>query len=144
MLTPIVVSQYTNALDHELIETHTFPDADAFQAWLDSQDVTVFLEFQPRDEVVGRSLDVCPGCGRRVPDFSPGGFESLDGQRGHFECMETVLWDRVHDRPADVYVPPEDTYVKVLGAQRGLTTCSYPEVEHPGFPCNHPPFDPYA
>jgi hypothetical protein len=28
--------------------------------------------------------------------------------------------------------------------QRGLTTCSNPEVEHPGFTCNHPPFDPNA
>ena len=52
MLGQIVIHQYTNALDSELIETHVFPDGDAFQAWLDSQETTVFLEFQPREEAL--------------------------------------------------------------------------------------------
>lgn len=115
MLDPhIVVSQYTNGLDHDLIQTHVFPSEDAFLAWLDSQEVTVYLEIQPRDEVIGRDLDICPGCHRSVPDFAIGGFESIDGQRGHTHCVRTVLWDRVHNRPADLYVPPEDTYLKIV------------------------------
>jgi hypothetical protein len=28
--------------------------------------------------------------------------------------------------------------------ETGQTTCSHPEVEHPGFPCQHPRFNPYA
>lgn len=27
---------------------------------------------------------------------------------------------------------------------RGAITCDAPEAYHPGFPCNHPPFDPEA
>jgi len=83
MMTELVVHQYTNALDSELIETHIFPDADAFQAWLDSQETTVFLEFQPRDEVLNTRV-------------------------------KTILWDRLHDRPADVFTPPEDTYPRTI------------------------------
>lgn len=66
------------------------------------------------------SLDVCEGCGLKVADFEPGGFEREDGQRGHFVCLGVF---------------PDPT---------GSITCSNPDVEHPGFPCNHPPFDPYA
>ena len=43
----LIVHQFTNALDHELIETHRFPDEDAFLAWLDSQESTVFIEVVP-------------------------------------------------------------------------------------------------
>ena len=32
------------------------------------------------------SLDVCKGCGERVTDFDPNGFEGEDAQRGHFTC----------------------------------------------------------
>lgn len=110
-LGPIVVGQYDSHDD--LIDNHVFPDGDAFQAWIDSQDVTVYLVVQPRDEVIGRQRD-------------------------------TVLWDRVLDQPATIYTPPEDTYERDVAPLRGLTTCSHPEVEHPGFPCNHPPFDPNA
>lgn len=121
-MTTLVVHQYTNALDHELIETHVFPDGDALQAWLESQEVTVFLEFEPIEEVIDvrwLHVDRCRVCGERVADFEPGGYENEDGQRGHFAC---------DNRPDP----------------SGDTTCSHPEVEHPGFPCNHPPFDPYA
>lgn len=65
------------------------------------------------------SLDNCEGCGQRVTDFEPGGFEQEDGQRGHFACLGM----------------PDPT---------GLNTCSNPGVEHPGYLCDHPPFDPYA
>lgn len=42
-----------------------------------------------------------------------------------------------------------DALVKELDADireaaRGLTTCDAPEAYHPGFPCDHPPFDPEA
>lgn len=57
-------------------ETHVFPDADAFVAWLDSQETTVSVEIQPREEVI-------------TPKSS-------------------TFWDRVHNRPADIYTPPED------------------------------------
>lgn len=107
MLSPIFVTQYDSHDD--LIDRHVFPDGDAFQAWIDSQDVTVYLMVQPRDEVV-----------------------------------DVVRWDRVLDQPATIYTPPEDVYVRDASAMRGSTTCSHPEVEHPGFPCNHPPFDPNA
>lgn len=48
----IVVWQYASMGGGEVIERHIFPDTDAFQAWLDSQETTVFLEIQPRDEVL--------------------------------------------------------------------------------------------
>lgn len=51
-LGPIVVHRYTNARDGAIIETLVFPDGDAFEAWLDSQETTVFLEFEPREEVL--------------------------------------------------------------------------------------------
>jgi len=49
---PIVVHQFSNALDRDLIETHTFQQEDQLLAWLESQEVTVFLEFEPREEVL--------------------------------------------------------------------------------------------
>ena len=32
------------------------------------------------------ALDNCKGCGERVTDYDPMGFEGCDGQRGHFTC----------------------------------------------------------
>ena len=32
------------------------------------------------------TLDNCQGCGKRVTDFDPDGFEGSDGQRGHYTC----------------------------------------------------------
>jgi hypothetical protein len=69
--------------------------------------------------VVRSSLDLCMVCGKVVTDFEVGGYEREDGQRGHFACDGQ----------------PDPT---------GDTTCSNPEVEHPGFACAHPPFDPFA
>lgn len=47
-LGPIVVHEHDSHDD--LIETHTFPDGDAFIAWIDSQDLTMNLLIEPRDE----------------------------------------------------------------------------------------------
>jgi hypothetical protein len=35
------------------------------------------------------SLDTCAGCGRRVTDYDPDGFEGDNAQRGHFGCGQT-------------------------------------------------------
>jgi len=111
-LGPIVVQQFT--MHHVLIERHVFPESDAFMAWLDSQEVTVYLEVQPREELIVRKSstmwdrvhnrpadiytppedrvpmpnrqDFCPGCGTRVGDFEEGAYENEFGQRGHFRC----------------------------------------------------------
>jgi hypothetical protein len=58
---------------------------------------------------VPNPLDFCTGCGKEVADFDPEGFETVTGQRGHYAHVKTVRWDRVHDREADIYCPPEDT-----------------------------------
>lgn len=44
-LGPIVVFQYGDT-----IERHVFPDGDAFIAWIDSQETTINIDIQPRDE----------------------------------------------------------------------------------------------
>ena len=108
---PIVVHQFTNALDHVLIETHTFPDESALLAWLESQETTVFLEFQPVEEVLESSTfpdldlvelspqqpyepnpqDFCPSCGGRIVDFEWGGYEDETGQRGHTRCRNVAI-----------------------------------------------------
>ncbi len=46
-LGPIVVFQYG-----DVIERHVFPDGDAFIAWIDSQETTVNIDVQPREEVL--------------------------------------------------------------------------------------------
>jgi hypothetical protein len=74
-----------------LIETHTFREDDAFLAWIDSQEVTVYLEIQPREEVresptFQSLLDYCPGCGKKISDMEAGAYENEFGQRGHFRC----------------------------------------------------------
>lgn len=51
-LTPIVIHQY---IDAEQVETHVFPDGNAFQAWLDSQETNIFIEVEPRDEYIALS-----------------------------------------------------------------------------------------
>jgi len=89
MLGPIVVHQFTNALDRNLIETHIFTTENDFLEWLEAADTTLFLEFEPRDEVIDvrTDFDHCPGCGKRVADFEADGFENETGQRGHFACV---------------------------------------------------------
>ena len=32
------------------------------------------------------ALDNCKGCGERVTDYDPDGFEGDDAQRGHYTC----------------------------------------------------------
>lgn len=136
-LGPIVVHQFTNALDRELIETHVFQQDDQLLAWLESQEVTVYLEFEPREELIGSTtcdmaevehpgfpcahppmqvdpLDICPGCGLLVPDFAWEGFEAANGQRGHHACVKTERWDSIHNRPADIYTPPEDVMLRIV------------------------------
>lgn len=110
-LGPIVVFQYGDT-----IERHVFPDGDAFIAWIDSQETTVNIDVQPREEVISTmtSLDHCPACGKRVVDFEWDGFEAGNGQRGHTKCVKTVRWDTVHDRQADVYCPPEDSELRIV------------------------------
>lgn len=34
--------------------------------------------------------------------------------KGRQSTGDFVLWDRVHNRPADIYTPPEDTYKRPL------------------------------
>lgn len=47
------------------------------------------------------TLDNCKGCGKRVKDFDPDGFEGDDGQRGHFTCGQVPVSDSDEDyRPA--------------------------------------------
>ena len=47
-LGPIVVHQMDR--NDDLIQTHVFPADDAFMAWIDSQEVTVYLQVEPREE----------------------------------------------------------------------------------------------
>ena len=45
------------------------------------------------------TLDNCKGCGQRVTDYDPNGFEGDDGQRGHFTCGQVPIRDEDY-RPA--------------------------------------------
>ena len=45
--------------------------------------------------------DNCKGCGERVKDFDPDGFEGDDAQRGHFTCGQVPVFFTDEDyRPA--------------------------------------------
>lgn len=104
-LGPIVVEQLDR--NDDPIDLHVFPDGDAFLAWLDSQEHTVYLTIQPREEVIHQkvelspqqpyepvSLDFCPSCGLRIADFQEGGYEDESGQRGHLKCRNITIQRR--------------------------------------------------
>lgn len=46
------------------------------------------------------TLDNCKGCGERVTDYDPNGFEGDDAQRGHFTCGQVPLSDRSTNDPS--------------------------------------------
>jgi hypothetical protein len=44
------------------------------------------------------------------------------GKRRALSEEPFLLWDRVHNRPADIYTPPEDTLKRALAQRYRITT----------------------
>ena len=79
------------------------------------------------------ALDNCKGCGERVKDFDPDGFEGADAQRGHFACGQVPVAEVTMSVTVSLHaagcLPDSDTYPVEFESAREAWAYVEDEVE---------------